>query len=198
MLSIRRLGPIVLCGALVCLALLPRASSPTVSAGATTTQPITSPTPLTPPPARQEIIKPEPSAEHVWIPGAWERQPGTWVWVEGHWDKPPLLPSRWVQGYWKYQEGQYQWHPGHWAASEQGIVAAKPMATPSIPSETIPPPPGANATWVPGHWEWNGTWVWVPGYYTIKPAAEATWVSGHWKQGLFGNWRWIAGHWEST
>jgi hypothetical protein len=151
--------------------------------------------PISPPPPRPEVITKEPSAESVWIPGYWERDPSQWSWVAGHWEKPPFLPARWVGGYWKYQTGQYHWHPGHWAVAENGVIVNKPVAIPPLPPEPPPPPPPPDRTWVRGRWEWNDGWTWVPGYYAVKPAPAATWVSGHWKEGLLGNWRWTAGHW---
>lgn len=159
--------------------------------------PITVDQPLTPPPPRPEIITPEPSKEHVWIPGYWERDPNKWVWVEGHWDKPPILPARWVTGYWKVEENRYHWHAGHWAIADNGVIVNKPYDQPPTPQQVAPPPPSPDQTWVAGRWDWNGHWVWAPGYFTVKPAPTATWVSGHWAQGLLGLYRWIPAHWEN-
>src|SRR5262245_55825579 len=89
--------------------------------------------PIAAPPPKAEFITPEPSKEHVWIPGYWEREPNQWVWVQGHWDRPPLLPARWVTGYWKVKENRYHWHQGHWAIAENGVIVNKPYDQPPTP-----------------------------------------------------------------
>jgi hypothetical protein len=80
------------------------------------------------------------------------------------------------------------------AANAQTVVIA-PSAPPAPRVETIPPPPAAVDTWVPGHWAWTGTeWSWVPGQYIARPASQATWVPGHWEQ-QGSEYVWVAGHW---
>ncbi len=48
------------------------------------------------PEVQEEIIEVEPSNEHVWIPGYWEREAGRWVWVKGRWEKPPHRRAHWI------------------------------------------------------------------------------------------------------
>ena len=80
------------------------------------------------------------------------------------------------------------------SANAQTVVIA-PSAPPPPQAETIPSPPAAVDTWVPGHWAWTGTeWSWVPGQYIARPAPQATWVPGHWEQ-QGSQWVWVAGHW---
>lgn len=191
MKNLRHVSLAVVCAALVC-------SLNPVSGGGqpAPNTPISVEKPIPLPPLKAEVIGKEPSLEHVWIPGAWEREPDKWTWVAGHWEKPPILPARWVQGYWKYQENRYHWHPGHWAVAENGVIVNKPVSPPPSPVESVPPPPSTEVTWVPGHWDWNDQWTWVAGQYMPRPMPEATWVAGHWKQGLLGFWRWLPGHWE--
>jgi hypothetical protein len=97
--------------------------------------------PINPPPLKPEVITPEPTKEHVWIPGYWERDPNQWQWVPGHWEKPPILSARWVTGYWRVQENRYHWHPGHWAVADAGLVVNKPYEVPPVPAEVVPPAP---------------------------------------------------------
>jgi hypothetical protein len=180
-------------------------TEPPVAAAPTQTvvaSPIISAQPIAEPALKPEIITPEPSAEHVWIPGDWERTPDQWKWVAGHWEKAPFGNARWVGGYWKWEAGQYVWNPGHWGTADpgMGMVVAKPVDIPALPAVSAPvvatPPVGTQL--VPAHWEWTAYgWSLVPAYYATVPAPQAVWVDGHWKQGLFGQWRWIAGHWQT-
>src|SRR5690606_1521911 len=167
------------------------ASSPNAAAGLAPLEsnpitPAVAATPIAPPARQPEIINPEPSAAHVWIPGAWERSADQWQWVPGHWTEPPFGNARWVAGYWKYEAGQYVWVAGHWAATEpgRGMVVENPVEPPPLPvasapagsepPSTAPPgaapvaaeppvasePPSANHRWVPGHWDWVNGWWW--------------------------------------
>jgi hypothetical protein len=152
--------------------------------------------PLSVPAPRPEIAPPAPSADRVWIAGQWERQPDHWLWVDGHWTSVPFLGAYWHKGYWKQVQGRYVWHPAHWAAASQGLVVNKPITPPPLPTETMPPPPNPSHRWVPGHWDWQGVWIYIPGHFTLAPHPKAKWVSGRWTKGLLDNWRWVSGHWE--
>lgn len=178
------------------------ASAPLATAASS---PIVSEQPIAAPALQPEFITPEPSQEHVWIPGAWERTADQWQWVAGHWTKAPFGNSRWVSGYWKYDVGgKYVWSAGHWAATApgQGMVVDKPLVAPPLPVEPAPvappAPPQPDYSWVPAHWDWTGYgWSFVAGHFTQTPGPQAEYIAGHWKQGLFGQWRWIAGHWTT-
>lgn len=73
-----------------------------------------------------------------------------------------------------------------------------PRAPPPPMYEPIPPiPPGLGdmATWMPGHWRWDGyNHVWVPGAYVDRPRREAFWVPARWEQ-RGTSWVYIQGHW---
>jgi len=159
--------------------------------------PITSPAYVEVPPPRQEIITAAPSNQAVWVPGAWERTPDQWNWVNGQWVKPPFNRAYWVTGYWQHAGGQYQWNAGHWAAGAQGAVVAQKFAAPAPITEVQPTPPADlnNPVWTPGHWEWRGTWVWVPGQYIVTANPQAVWVQGEWDAAADGTWRWNPAHW---
>jgi hypothetical protein len=160
---------------------------------------ITSPAYVEVPPPRQEIITAAPSPQAVWVPGAWERTPDQWNWVNGAWVKPPLRQAYWLPGYWQHAGGQYQWEPGHWAAGAQGAVVAQKVAPPAPLVEVQPAAPAgmANPTWAPGHWEWRGTWVWVPGQYVVTANPQAVWVQGNWEASADGTFRWNPAHWAA-
>lgn len=151
--------------------------------------------PLDPPPPRAEVMPAEPSPDHVWIAGHWERDPDKWTWVEGEWIKPPFLPVRWVPGYWRHQLGKFHWVSGHWADGDgPGMVVMKPVPAPAAIEETPPPAPNGQS-WVPGEWSWNGSWSWLPGFYATPPTPLSKWAPGHWQAGLLGKWKWVPGHW---
>ncbi|MCG8584773.1 MAG: hypothetical protein MI757_08700 [Pirellulales bacterium] len=171
-----------------------------VTATQTTTTKVVVDSPVAPPPPKQEVIAPEPTANHVWIPGYWNRTPTKWSWQPGRWEKPPFKNARYVAPYWKYNQSKYEWNPGHWATSPRGVVVAKPVSAPPTFYEPVPKPPTVvpNQVWIAGHWNWNGvSWVWVPGYYTVPPAPKVQWVAGHWRKNIFGWYRWTPGHWAT-
>ncbi len=160
---------------------------------------VTSPAIIQTPPPQQEFITAAPSAQAVWVPGAWERTPDQWNWVSGQWVKPPFSRAYWISGYWQHAGGQYQWEPAHWAVGAQGAVVAQKIATPAPIAEVRPAPPVtiSNPAWVPGHWEWRGTWVWVPGEYVVATNPQAVWVAGAWDAAADGTWRWNPAHWQT-
>jgi len=163
--------------------------------------PVTSTTYVEVPAPRQETITVAPSPAAVWVPGAWERSPDQWVWRDGSWVTPPFRRAYWTPGYWQHTGGQYQWEPGHWAAGTQGAVVTEKVTVPAPLVEAKPAPPVGLAApaWAPGHWEWRGTWVWVPGHYVTTTvaatASQAVWVQGDWESNPDGTWRWNPAHW---
>ncbi len=40
-----------------------------------------------PPADRVEVITAQPSPQHVWVRGRWERRGEGWGWVEGRWER---------------------------------------------------------------------------------------------------------------
>jgi hypothetical protein len=163
------------------------------------TQPVVSPTYIAIPPRQQEVITAEPSPQHVWISGQWERTPDSWSWSAGRWVQPPFSNAYWVSGYWQHRSGQYVWQSAHWAAANQGVVVAKPVTVPPIYAETQPAAPAVSTglVWQPGYWEWRGTWLWVSGEYIQTTAPKAVWVPGSWVAGAEGSWRWSPAHWAT-
>lgn len=161
--------------------------------------PVVSATYLPPPPPQQEVIVPSPSPQFVWIAGHWDRTPDKWKWNPGTWVKPPFFNAYWSPGYWQHRGGKYVWEDAHWAAANQGVVVNQPIVVPAAYQEVQPPAPPATAamTWQPGHWEWRGTWVWIPGAYVESTIANASWVPGKWLQSSDGSWLWSPAHWTN-
>lgn len=156
---------------------------------------ITSTTYIDTPPPQQEVITTSPGPSYVWIPGQWNRTPDSWNWVAGKWVQPPFSNAYFVPGYWQNWGGKYQWETGHWAAADQGYVVQKPVTVPPVYVEPQPTAPAGNFVWQPGHWEWRGTWVWVPGEYIASAQPKATWVQGSWQATPAGTWAWNPAHW---
>lgn len=150
-----------------------------------------------PPPRQETITVGPPSAQAVWVPGSWERTPDEWVWTNGRWVMPPFRRAYWAVGYWQHVGGQYQWLPGHWAVGNQGSVVTQKIAPPAPLVEVKPAAPvGLNRpVWAPGHWEWRGTWIWIPGQYIVTNNPQAVWVQGEWDAVADGTWRWNPAHW---
>lgn len=142
------------------------------------------------------ITETRPSKEHVWVPGAWERTGPHWTWQEGHWEKPPHKAAYWRRGHWRWVEGEWHWAPGHWAVSHPSVTIEEVIPVPKALAEEVPPKPSDKNHWVAGYWEWDGSWIWVPGYWTTKPHTDAEWVAGHWDDFGVNGWRWVSGHWR--
>lgn len=162
--------------------------------------PVVSPTYIAPPPPRQETIIAAPSPQAIWVSGHWGRTPGEWTWNPGTWVKPPFANAYWMPGYWQHRNGRFVWERGHWAAADQGLIVAKPVVVPPVYEEVQPTPPAGSPAmvWQPGHWEWRGTWVWIPGSYIQSTIASAAWVPGQWVQAADGTWRWDPAHWANA
>jgi hypothetical protein len=148
------------------------------------------------PKVEEEIVTPMPSGEVVWVPGNWERRGDQWVWTKGRWERPPRKEAHWRKGQWAWEQGEWHWVPGHWAVGRSSWMVDEIVDVPTDFKENKPPQPSADYRWVSGHWDWDGAWFWVSGYWTNKPKPEATWVAGRWlPYGTTGKFWWLGGHW---
>ena len=68
-------------------------------------------------------------------------------------------------------------------------------APPPPQVEIVGAPPGSNCVWIPGRWEWHGSWTWVGGKWTTTSRPQAAWIPGRWvHRGT--SWTWIDGYWR--
>ena len=85
-------------------------------------------------------------------------------------------------------------------ASAQTVIYV-PIAPPEALTETMPPAPGPDQTWIPGYYRFDEptqAYVWIPGHFVATPKAGGTvWVPGHWDKGTTGYY-WVPGHWRSS
>ena len=72
------------------------------------------------------------------------------------------------------------------------IVRDRP---PAARVEVIEAGPSPRHVWIPGHWMWEGEWVWMKGHWDVPPRERAEWVPGHWAERPRG-WVWVEGHWR--
>lgn len=83
---------------------------------------------------------------------------------------------------------------------QQGPAAAvmTPMDSPPADLvEQIPASPGENYIWQKGHWQWNGSWVWVGGQWSLKPNGYTVYVPGYWRHSHHHHhWEWVAPYWK--
>jgi hypothetical protein len=158
---------------------------------------VASPTYIAVPPPQQEVMSESPSPQYVWVSGHWNRTPDSWSWSAGQWVQPPFSNAYWIPGYWQHQGGQYVWETAHWAATDQGVIAEKPVTAPPVYEEVQPAAPvgSQGLVWQPGHWEWRGGWFWIAGTYIQTTIANTVWVPGQWVTGADGLWRWSPAHW---
>jgi hypothetical protein len=144
-----------------------------------------------------DVAGKRPSNEHIWVPGSWEHTGDDWEWKSGRWAKPPHGQDSWTRGHWGWVEGKWHWKPGHWVDLGTPLVVREIIEPPASLPETVPEKPADKNQWIAGYWDWDGRWIWTPGYWTNKPDPEAVWVPGHWEDfGLDRGYRWIGGHWE--
>jgi hypothetical protein len=62
------------------------------------------------------------------------------------------------------------------------VVTQAPPQAPAPLNDVMPPSPGANALWIPGYWDFNGTsYTWTAGHWEIPPPMSTTYVAAHWE-----------------
>jgi hypothetical protein len=61
-------------------------------------------------------------------------------------------------------------------------VSQPPPAPPAPMADVVTPAPAANALWIPGYWDFNGTgYSWTAGHWEIPPPASTTYIAAHWE-----------------
>lgn len=79
------------------------------------------------------------------------------------------------------------------AISPKPQVVTEPPPRPQV--EVVGAPPAVDLTWIPGHWDWDGHWVWKAGEWAHMPSPSASWIPGRWARRDPG-WVWIPGYWS--
>lgn len=68
-----------------------------------------------PPPAPlHDTQAPQPSSQHVWIPGYWAWRGNQQQWIAGHWEVPPRAGATWVGARWEQRGSDYVFVDGYW------------------------------------------------------------------------------------
>jgi WXXGXW repeat (2 copies) len=70
------------------------------------------------------------------------------------------------------------------------------LVLPPAAAVITPSTPPADATWVPGHYEWSSDALndgWLPDRYVEQTGA--TWIAGHWEERP-DRWIWVDGRWD--
>src|ERR1700748_551994 len=81
------------------------------------------------------------------------------------------------------------------SVAQISIVVAVSLAAAAVPVYEQPICPGANYSWTPGYWAWNGyDYYWVPGTWVVAPSYGLLWTPGWWGWGN-GGYLWHAGYW---
>lgn len=83
------------------------------------------------------------------------------------------------------------------------VTAQAPAYAEVVVAQAPPPPrqevvvqaPSPSHVWVPGRWDWQGQWIWTPGYWIVRPQPYAVWTPGHWQPHGYG-WVWSPGYWR--
>lgn len=70
--------------------------------------------------------------------------------------------------------------PAQATSTVGSLVVSTQVSRPAAPAAPIvsrPKQPSANATWIAGFYEWQGSaWIWVPGIWSIPPERDAIWI----------------------
>jgi hypothetical protein len=67
---------------------------------------------------------------------------------------------------------------------------------PPLRAEVRPAPPGPNAVWIDGYWDWRARqYVWIEGHWDRHP--RGNWVPGRWEKQERG-YVWVRGYWENN
>jgi hypothetical protein len=79
-----------------------------------------------PPPARVEVLPPQPGPAAVWIDGEWTWRRGHWAWLSGRWCHPPAggAFSPWV--FERAPDGRLWYTPGVWRTAAGEPIEAPP------------------------------------------------------------------------
>jgi hypothetical protein len=70
-----------------------------------------------------------------------------------------------------------------------------PEPPPPAPPDVQGPAPGPASAWVPGHYQWFGSYQWVAGAWAPLPGGAEAWVPGQWVSNAHG-WYWSPGYWR--
>jgi hypothetical protein len=100
--------------------------------------------PYPPPPARVEVIPPQPGKLDVWIDGQWDWGGRAWQWLPGSWLTPPpnAYFTRWTTM--RTIDGRLLFARAAWRRKDGRPLEKKPGA------EVCPPSPSAPASAGPG------------------------------------------------
>jgi hypothetical protein len=57
-----------------------------------------------------------------------------------------------------------------------------PQPPPAPVADVVTPAPAANAVWIPGYWNFNGSsYVWTAGHWEMPPMGASSYVAAHWE-----------------
>jgi len=70
--------------------------------------------PYPPPPARVEVVTPQPEKKMVWIDGQWIWRGRRWVWRRGGWEVPPAEQYYAPPVVMRQADGQLGYFQGGW------------------------------------------------------------------------------------
>jgi hypothetical protein len=161
------------------------------------------------PPAPMEEMPPEdrPDGDVVWVGGYWNYDDDRkdFLWVSGCWRVKPEH-KEWVPGYWREVGDQWQWVAGFWssviaatattpARAQEVTYYPQPPAPPNL--APVGPPAEPDLFYVPGYYQWNGSYyVWRAGYWS-RVRAGYIYVPSHYQWTPTG-YVFVPGYWDYT
>ncbi|MBS0663189.1 MAG: glycine zipper 2TM domain-containing protein [Verrucomicrobia bacterium] len=95
-----------------------------------------------------------------------------------------------------HQNGTVYGYPQRPYGYQRVAVPQGPPPAPAPLADTVTPAPSANAVWIPGYWDYNGSgYTWSAGHWEIPPANAQSYVSAHWEN-RGGTFFFIRGAWQ--
>ena len=138
---------------------------------------------IAPPPMQPET--PTARDGYQWVGGRWTWVGGAWKWMPGSLQARKARGLRWHQGSWTVSGNTWVWAGHEWRPGPTTPDTDPPSARPETPGSR------GGYIWMPGHWEWQGDWVWVAGKYERAKTGHR-FQAGGWQK-IGGVWTW-AGH----
>lgn len=81
-------------------------------------------------------------------------------------------------------------------APPPGAAIIAPTAPPPPQAEVIIAAPSPAYAWLPGYWNWQNRWVWIPGRWALPPRPGMVWEGHRWIMHPGNRWQMHHGGWR--
>jgi hypothetical protein len=100
------------------------------------------------------------------------------------------------QKYYEQQQKSFNQAPTYNIQPPQ-IQMMAPGSPPPPPPEIIIVAPSPMHVWMPGYWNWQNRWIWIPGQWAQPPRPNPEWMEYQWRRNENGRrYRMERGEWR--